>query len=238
MNKFNILSSSQHIQPLTNIIDLLEQHVLGDKLHEMVSQPQVRAHLRQRHLLGVLARHGVEEYISQKAVVTARSQHNKERDVFVLRGYEHQPLGLATVDPAVMLRALRYEMPPILARGRLSNPIPVRGPEVTAWVDPEGAPEAGNVLATAYKVLSDPAGPAHMMFERFAELHPISMADDDGTIRAFTIEPLASGPWMRDVLEAADFSCFGEGNYDDGESRRSPVPRSRYYRASPSVPTT
>jgi hypothetical protein len=216
-----------------------DQNKLSMDLRELVLRQHVAEHLRERHLLGVLNRHGdtAKEGAqkSQSAVFTAYKMHNnRELGVFVLPGSDGNVIGLATVDPTPRLRKLMIpSLPPRLVPKRWQQDrtdVANAGPEVCAWVAPGEGLEGGKVLAKAYQLLMRPDGPAQKYYERHADLVGESGLEAQ---KAWTIEPLASRSWVQSAIRASGIDKDPErGYFDDGESLRVSPPVSFLYIAS------
>jgi hypothetical protein len=216
-----------------------DQNKLSIGLRELVLRQHVAEHLRERHLLGVLNRHGDTSkegaQKSQTAVFAAYKMHNnRELGVFVLPGSDGNVIGLATVDPAPRLRKLMIPiLPPRLVPKRWQqdrSDVASSGPEVCAWVAPGEGLEGGKVLAKAYQLLMRPDGPAQKFYERHADLTGESCFD---TPKAWTIEPLASQSWVHSAIRSSGIDKDPErGYFDDGESLRDSPPMSYLYIAS------
>jgi len=236
---------SEHVIPLKDFPDAAQQTHIGETLHTLVKRKNVAEHLRERHLLGVLRRHGEEAKggISAQNIYKAYKLHNElELGVFVLNSYEYTPMGLATVDPFAGLRYQPFArkrlpfteltqpiiLPPGLARGPLQKTVSVPGPQVCAWVAPGFGQEGLEILTQGYTALADPNGIARSFYE-------LASTETEDDVRAWTIEPQQSPDWIRTALSRSGFRRIGEPRYfDDGESRRLPPPAASYYEVTAS----
>ncbi|MEO7364136.1 MAG: hypothetical protein ABIV43_01360 [Candidatus Saccharimonadales bacterium] len=216
-------------QPLGALINLGEIHTVAYQLQAELSKQHVVEHLRQRHLLGVLARHGATQAISGKYIEKARALHVAgELGVFVLSDETNAVVGMGTVDPSARLRRQRVQMLPWLARGPVAYDIALHGPQVTAWVAPSEGQMGRRILTAAYRELANPDGVAAKFHDKY---QASSAGDDDARSRAWTIEPLDAADWVRASIRDAGFQRLDTGYYDDGQSRRVEPPRATLYQA-------
>ena len=217
-------ANHEFVQAITSVIDA---NSVGVALNTLLQQDHVRAHLRERHFLGVLARHGQTVDQSLRTITKARQIHrNNEIGVYALLGYNERAIGMATVDPSPRLKRQRLQVSPLLAKGPLAYDIITTGPQVSAWVAPGKGREGGEVLTAAYRLLSDPSGPAKQFFVRYVEL---SGLEQDSEAQAWAIEPQQSPDWVRRSIRAAGYARVDFGYYDDGESKRVAPPLSGLY---------
>ena len=230
---------SKFVTEINQFLGTPEQKKLAKDLRAVVLEQQVTEHLLQRHLLGVLERHGDAsadgEQKSQSSIFAAYKKHNnRELGVFVLTGHAGNTLGLATVDPTPRLRKLTLPVvPPRFVPKRWQHDkgsIASAGPEVCAWVAPGEGLEGGTVLTEAYKLLMRPDGPAQKFYEQHAKLHPGASLSNS---QPWTIEPLESRSWVHSAIRSSGVAAMPErGYYDDGESLRVSPPTSILYIAS------
>lgn len=230
---------SEHIIELNQFLGLPEQKKLGTDLRQLVLQQHVVEHLRQRHLLGVLNRHGDKskdgEQKSQSAISAAYKKHNNhELGVFVLPDTDGKVIGLATVDPSPRLRKLTVPILPPRFLPKMwqqdRSDVASHGPEVCAWVAPGEGLEGGKILAKAYQLLMRPDGPALKFYKQHAKLHQVASSD---TQEAWTLEPLDTPRWVQSAIRSSGTNEDPErGYFDDGESLRVTPPISYLYIAS------
>jgi hypothetical protein len=178
-----------------------EVAALGVQLHEAVAEPDTQDLLLERHLDGVVARH--ERYAdSMHTVQRAREQHvtTSNQNYGVLVGGERW-IGMGSLMPGLPLRAPQAQplglLPAGVTRGNhmLSRPVPVEGPNITAWVAEQ---YSDSHLTEVYRTLGEIAG------------------------HGWTIEPIRSRQGTRALRAAGFVAASGQLRYDDMETRHRP----------------
>ncbi len=219
--------STEFVHSITSIPDT---NIVGAALDVFIHQDGTQNLLRQRHMLAMLARHGSKVEQSLRTIDKEKGLHRSSQlGVFVLTGYDQQPVGMATVNPLAKLKRQRVQLPPYLAKGPLSYPIVTHGPKVSAWVAPIFGERGTEVLTAAYRLLSDPEGPAKHIFETYVALESLDIAPPP---QAWTIEPLQSPDKIRRAIRMAGFQKVDAGYYDDHSSARVSPPIAALYTRS------
>lgn len=222
---------SENIIPISFETTFQQQCHLAEDINGSVRQPDFAKLLKTRHLIGLLKSHSGKVSQSEHNVFTAYKLHQEGAlGVFVLKSADSF-VGMATVDPCPKLRKQKIGLTPKFAKGPLSTPVLVNGPEITAWINPLLDPFSSRHLASAYRELSQPDGIAKKQFEKYLYTQP----GVTEPIQAWTIEPQDTPPWIHHAIQKAGFSHDPNktGLYDDGQSRRYSPPPSRLYISTP-----
>ena len=221
-----------HNLELQRVTDLSwdELQVAAKSLWGHIKHPGVRRVLRERHFLGLLARHGADRTTPNGSAPltnkilrdTQKKVDAGELDAFIIRRLHPagrtEAIGQLTIMPELKLRRQPVSWPPRVARPlQLSREVPLDMPaaNISAWTslihggkDGEGV----SVLSSAYRLGAE-------------------AAPQDTTL--WTIEPqqAAENPILPTgtALERAGFEAQGRGFYDDQETRRHQLPAFNLY---------
>jgi hypothetical protein len=182
----------------------------AENIHRSVSSPETRALLDDRHLWGVIGRHGVSAEVSLERLERARSADPSILTAYILYLYDtDKAVGMASAQPNLALYHQPTFLPPKISRSRfspsmLSQRYDIAGPNVAGWADK--SIEQTTALAGVYEFLS--------------EQYP----------QTWTIEPTRRAPYMihTGIMEGG-FKPIGQGYFDDEESGKHFVPHSTLY---------